>query len=69
MPNTTLSENIETFETPAADQFTAEDLAMMEQLLPLPEQPGQAMSPGGFWLSDEEFDSLRDAAKTGETLY
>ena len=49
MPNTTLPE---TFETPAADQFTAEDLAMMEQLLPLPEQPGQAMSPGGFWLSD-----------------
>ena len=64
MPNTTLSENIETF----ASEFTEEDLALMEQLLPLPEQPGQALSPGGFWLSDEEFDSLRDAAKTGETL-
>mgnify|MGYP000874409408 CR=1 FL=1 len=65
MPNTTPSENIE---TPAADQFTAAELAMLEQLLPLPEQPGQALSPGGFWLSNEEFDSLRDAAKTGETL-
>lgn len=66
MPNTTLSEN---FETPAAAEFTAEDLALMEQLLPLPELPGQALSPGAVWLSDEEFDSLRDAAKTGETLY
>lgn len=65
MPNTTLSENIETF----ASEFTEEDLALMEQLLPLPEQPGQALSPGGFWISNEEFDSLRDAAKTGETIY
>ena len=64
MPNTTLSENIETF----ASEFTAEDQALMEQLLPLPEQPGQALSPGGFWISNEEFDSLRDAAKTGETI-
>ena len=65
MPNTTPSENIETF----ASEFTEEDLALMEQLLPLPEQPGQALSPGGFWISNEEFDSLRDAAKTGETIY